>query len=95
MIDLDPLLIAAFSWELDTIAILAFKNEVPPHPVYGKWYPRGLANHLILRHNLKMGSRLLTVNTYKNLEEDTAPDLRFGPRARGIYGNFAPYMQIS
>ena len=92
VIGLDPLLIAAFSWELDTIADIIFKEQATPHPEYGEWYPRGLASHLIRRYNLKMGSRLLTVNAYKRRAEEMAPDLRLGPRARGIYGNFAPYI---
>lgn len=92
VVGLDPLLIAAFSWELDTIAVLIFKDHVTPHPEYGEWYPRGLASLLIRRYKLKMETRLLTVNTYKSRAEEVAPDLRFGPRARGVYGNFAPYI---
>lgn len=90
---LDPLVIACYSEELDCVAHLMFLDSMPEHPTAGKWYPEGLRAELVARHRLQVGSRLLAVNTFQPIDEEGyAPDLIPGPRARGVYGNFAPYI---
>jgi hypothetical protein len=93
VVGLDPLLIAAYTNEIDCVAFLAFYSKVKAHPVYGEYYPQGLADELIKRHNLRIGSRLLSVNTFERVEVDGyAPDLIPGPKARGVYGHFSPFI---
>jgi hypothetical protein len=90
----DPLLIACYTEEIDAMAVLFFVDGTEPHPIYGKYYPDGLATELIQRHGLQKGSHLLSVNTFASLQENGGyePDLRPGPKARGVWGNFAPYI---
>jgi hypothetical protein len=64
-----PLLIAAYSDELDCVAMLEFPD----------W--------LVREHDLKPGSRLLTVNTYPPGKGD---DLQPGPKQLKKYENFYP-----
>ena len=94
VVRVEPLLIAAYTAEIDCVAFLAFFDEVRPHPVYGQFYPEGLAREFIQRHRVTQGSRLLAVNTFATVADEGsyAPDLRPGPKERGIYGNFAPFI---
>jgi hypothetical protein len=67
------LLVAAYTDELDCIAILQFPS----------W--------LIALYDLRPGTRLLTVNTYKDGSE-VVRDLHPGPQTYGQYSNFYPYI---
>jgi hypothetical protein len=58
----DPLLVAAYTDELDCVALLRFSED------------------LVDEYSLKVGTRLLTVNTYKN-NMVFDPDLDHGPKA--------------
>ena len=69
-----PLVVAAYTDELDCVALLRFPGE------------------LAVEDNLKEGSRLLTVNTYRWREQGIAPDLTFGEGDYKRYGNFAPFI---
>ena len=66
---LEPLLVAAYTDELDCIAMLCFPT------------------HLVKEYDLKCGSRLLTVNTYRR-NEQIAADLIPGPEKTNRYSNF-------
>lgn len=93
VVELDPLLIACYAEELDCVLHLMFVNAMPEHPTIGQWYPEGLQEELIARHHLQVGSRLLALNTFQPIhEEGYAVDIIPGPIARGVYGNFAPYI---
>lgn len=91
---LDPLVIACYTDELDCVVYIHFEDEMPPHPQYGEWYPKGLARECIQRHRLQVGSRLLCVCTYWPMSdwEDYSLDLIPGPLAREVYCNFMPYI---
>jgi len=68
-----PLLVAAYTDELDCVVLLRFPQS------------------FVRQYELKKGSRLLTVNTYRWRKDNPVPrDLKEGPRARRIYGNFQP-----
>lgn len=88
------LIVAAYTCELDCVALLGFDNEAPRSEDPSDWshfqYPYRLCDELIRRHNLKTGLRLLTVNCYTDIEEGIAPDLILGPRSRRVYGNVFP-----
>ena len=71
VVSVEPLLVAAYTDELDCVAVLCFPD----------WLVEG--------HDLKVGSRLLTVNTYMH-GEDTASDLVEGPESLKQYVNFFP-----
>jgi hypothetical protein len=71
VLSVEPLLVAAFTDELDCVAILRF--------------PDWLAGE----HNLKVGDRLLTVNTYNRVPA-VVPDLIAGPKQYRRYGSFYP-----
>lgn len=94
VVRVDPLIIACYTHEIDAIALLAFFDEIAPHPKYGKFYPDNLSSELTRRHDLKKASRLLSVNTFASMKDNEGyeADLRPGPKARGVWGNFAPYI---
>jgi hypothetical protein len=71
VVSVEPLLVAAYTDELDCVAVLHFPC----------W--------LAAEHGLKVGDRLLTVNTYFSGNR-VAPDLRRGPRQMRRYWNFYP-----
>ena len=71
VVSLKPLLVAAFTDELDCVAILKF-------PATGLKFA-----------SLGIGSQLLTVNSYYNLDH-TASDLQPGAQDTGRYQNFHP-----
>ena len=88
-----PLIVAAYAHELDAVAHLGFFNKGRPATTQNRGYPVRLGDELIQRFRLRKGSRLLTVNTFQRLSEAPyAPDLIPGPQARGVYGNFSPYI---
>lgn len=96
MINLQPLVIAAYTNEIDAVAHLGFFSRSQAQLSQGKQgkrCPVGLADELIRRHGLRTGSRRLTVNTFQRLAEAPhAADLIPGPQARGVYGNFSPHI---
>lgn len=49
-------------------------------------------NSFVKDYDLKIGSRLITVNTYSDLEEFYEKDLTAGLQAYGQYGNFSPFI---
>jgi hypothetical protein len=79
VVALQPLLVAAYSSDLDAVALLRFPVE------------------LVERYRLKVGARLLTVNTYADVRGKTtnepfyAVDLVPGPRRSG-WSNFSPFI---
>lgn len=88
VVQMEPILIvAAYTDELDCIALLKF-SDLPKGNE--KRYPPFLASELIRLHNLQIGTRLLTVNTYSPLKEGVAPDLKLGDKAHNRWGNFCP-----
>ncbi len=48
--------------------------------------------HAAAAIDFKMGTRLLTVNTYASREEGVASDLKIGSEDLGNWGNFAPFI---
>lgn len=77
VIRLEPLIIATHTDELDCVALL----RVNP----------AAAKILIERHNLRVGSRLLAVNTYYQTGSPLQQtDVIQGPKARGVWGAFVP-----
>jgi hypothetical protein len=91
VIQLGPLVIATYCHELDAVVHLGFYScgSSPK----GRKYPTKLAEELIERYNLRVGSRLLSVNTFYGLNEGPyACDIIPGPQARGVYGNISPYI---
>ncbi|MGL6075063.1 MAG: hypothetical protein ACRC8S_12965 [Fimbriiglobus sp.] len=70
VVSLSPLVVAAYSDDLDCVALLKF--------------PRDLVDD----HRLKVGTKLITVNRYRESEE--APDLVIGSHSSGMYTNFIP-----
>lgn len=83
------LIVAAYTCELDCVALLGFENEHPEQGLLGP-YPPGLSDELICCNQLKPGSHLLTVNCYTEIHYGVAPDLILGPRSRRVYGNVLP-----
>ena len=73
VINLDPLIVAAYTDEIDCVALLEFPS--PPN--------------LVERHNLEVGSRLLSVNRYEN-EKMMGEDLFPGPANTQRWKNFGP-----
>jgi hypothetical protein len=71
VMSVSPLVVAAYSEELDSIAMLRFPDE---------W---------VRELDLRVGSRLLTVNRYVS-EGGLARDLEYGPLSRRLYTNFYP-----
>lgn len=71
VISTKPLRVAAYSIDLDAIALLRF-----PH-------------RLVKEFDLEEGTRLLSTNSYKYLE-DRDEDLTFGPEYMGAWGGFWP-----
>jgi hypothetical protein len=71
VVSIEPLLVAAYTDELDCVAMLCFPS----------W--------LVEEHALKLGSRLLTVNSYAYGSEVVA-DLEPGPNDLNQYVNFFP-----
>jgi tetratricopeptide (TPR) repeat protein len=71
VISINPLLVAAYTDELDCVALLVFPA----------W--------LVDEHDLKIGDRLLTVNTYSRGQR-IVPDLDVGPRQQRRWVNFYP-----
>jgi hypothetical protein len=71
VLSLDPLLVAAYTDELDCVAMLCF-------PLL-----------LVEEEELKLGSRLLTINTYQTGKK-AVPDLVPGPQSLNRYANFFP-----
>jgi hypothetical protein len=67
----EPLLVAAYSDDLDAVAVLRF--------------PAGLAE----AHGLRVGSRLLAVNSYRR-GRGIDPDLTPGPGRAGAWTGFMP-----
>ena len=93
VIEIQPLVVAAYSHELDAVAHLGFFSKGQPATAQSRGYPAGLAEELVARHRLRKGRRLLTVNTFQRLAEAPyARDLIPGPKGRGVYGNFSPYI---
>jgi hypothetical protein len=74
VVHLEPLIVAAYTDELDCVALLEFPDEFAQE------------------YQLRVGSRLLTVNTYKLRSKGIAPDLLPGEREHRRYGNFSPYI---
>ncbi len=73
VISVKPLLVAAYTGDLDCVAMLKFPD----------W--------LVKEHNLKVGSRLLTVNTFQTPEHrKDAADLHFGPKRLPRFTNVFP-----
>jgi hypothetical protein len=74
VINVEPLLVAAYSDDLDCIAMLKFPKQ------------------LVKEHNLKVGSHLLTVNTFETKihRKTNASDLHFGPKQLHPYTNVFP-----
>jgi hypothetical protein len=75
VISTDPLLIAAYTDELDCVALLEYSEE--------------LADELVDEYSLRPGKRLLTVNTYKR-EDTFDDDLDIGPRNLKRWTGFHP-----
>jgi len=71
VVSVAPLLVAAYTDELDAVAILRFTDE------------------LVEQYDLKVSSRLLSVNIYYS-SLDSASDLIIGPGAAGRWANFSP-----
>ncbi len=71
VISTSPLLVAAYSEELDCVAILEFPIE------------------LVADYRLQVGTKLLTVNTYRS-EPQIDADLVRGPHARDHWTGFSP-----
>ena len=69
-----PLLIAAYTDEIDCVAMLRFDNV------------------LTNEYGLKVGSRLLTVNTYSDLNGSYEKDLTAGSKTSGMFGNVHPFI---
>ncbi len=74
VISVSPLLISAYSDEIDCIALLRFDDSFAED------------------YDLKIGSRLITVNTYSDLQDTYEEDLFAGSKAYGRYGNFSPFI---
>jgi hypothetical protein len=74
VVSVSPLRVAAYTDELDCVALLAFPDQY------------------VSRYELKVGSRLLTVNTYSYIAQGIARDLEEGESAFHRYGNFEPYI---
>lgn len=73
VVSTDPLLVAAYTDEIDCIALLRFDDS------------------LISDYGLEIGSRLITVNLYYDIEDSGyETDLLPGPATTGRYGNFRP-----
>jgi hypothetical protein len=70
VVSLDPLLVAAYTDELDCVAVLSFPDR------------------LIEEHDLKLGKKLLAVNTYFDGPKP-ARDLTPGPNDQGNWANFS------
>lgn len=91
VVQLDPLIIAAYTMELDCVAMLCYRNSWNEYSYHGHVYPEGLCQELVTRHSLKIGTELLAVSMFRFMTaEGYAPDLVPGPKARGVYGNFHP-----
>ncbi len=58
VLEVEPLLVAAYTDELDCVALLMYLDGGVPG------YPRDVSKSLCQAHNLQAGTRLLTVNTY-------------------------------
>ncbi|MEW5849293.1 MAG: hypothetical protein AB2A00_10785 [Myxococcota bacterium] len=69
-----PLLVAAYTDELDCVVQLRFPESFQPPMA------------------LEVGTRLLTVNVYADINNGVAPDLTLGERHFRRYGNFTPYI---
>jgi hypothetical protein len=76
VLETSPLTVAAYSADLDCVAIL--KVDDP------------LGATLVRDHQLSAGSKLITVNTYSDALREIAPDLVRGPLAVGPWTNFNP-----
>jgi hypothetical protein len=74
VVKVEPLLIAAYTDEMDCIVLLKFKSSLSKD------------------YNLKLGTRLLTVNTYSDLRFGYARDIIPGEAALGRWGNMAPFI---
>lgn len=74
VVSTNPLIIAAYTDELDCVALLRFDQKVCE------------------KYDLKLGTRLITINTYSPLDCGLAPDLEVGPNDLGRWGNFAPFI---
>lgn len=74
VVSVNPLLVAAYTDELDCVAILRFPNE------------------FIHQYRLSIGTRLMTVNTYKTQEmsPEYDPDLILGPLLIQRWTGFHP-----
>jgi hypothetical protein len=74
VISVKPLLVAAYSDDLDCVAMLKFPQQ------------------LVKEYGLKVGSRLLTVNTFETEAQRkvNAPDLHFGPKQLHPFTNVYP-----
>lgn len=72
VVALRPPVVAAYSEDLDAVALLAFPDRVA---TAAGW---------------RAGARLLTVNTYREIDGGIAPDLVLGPEQTGSWGNFHP-----
>ncbi|MDF1815475.1 MAG: hypothetical protein P1V20_24965 [Verrucomicrobiales bacterium] len=73
VISVSPLMVAAYTDELDCIAMLRFDDDL----------------NLVDAYGLRAGSRLLTVNTYADLDERDS-DLFPGPEDRRRWSGFTP-----
>lgn len=74
VVSTSPVLVAAYTDELDCIAMLRFDDRFAD------------------KYSLRVGSRLITVNTYHYLTDSYEPDLEPGPNSSGTYGNFSPFI---
>lgn len=72
VVNVEPLLIAAYTDEMDCIVLLKFESN------------------LCRDYNLKLGTRLLTVNTYSDLRFGYAQDIIPGEAAHSQWGNMSP-----
>ena len=75
VVSTSPLLIAAYTDEIDCIALLRFDDS------------------FVSEYGLEIGSRLITVNRYYDIEDSGyESDLVPGPANTGRYGNFMPFI---
>ena len=75
VVSTSPLLVAAYTDEIDCIALLRFDDS------------------LVSKYGLEIGSRLITVNRYYDIDgSGYESDLIPGPATTGRYGNFMPFI---
>lgn len=77
VMSVSPLVISAYSDEMDAVVMLRFPDE------------------LATQYKLSVGDRLVTVNTYRNLDKNgIAPDIFVGENYLNRYSNCAPIVPL-